>query len=157
MRRELEFSNEGQRAYFTYWCQAHLINLTIKAVDGVFKQASVRIVALLKFLRAHQATLAQLSACKLPRPPIPVETRWNSLIESIAYFDRHWARIVEIVRGSPAATETERRTAEDLQLLHAARDMMQCFEPLGNALAVIERDRSTLADAYHEFLHLNQV
>ena len=80
----------------TYGCQAHAINLVAKDVSKMCKDSVSKVVAVLKHLRNHHEESALMKEIKLPRPPLPIETRWNSLADSLDYFVTHRSAISEI-------------------------------------------------------------
>ena len=65
--------------------QAHLMNLVAKDISNMSKNVITKIVAILEHLRNRHKESAQLKTGGIPRPLIPVQTRWNSVSDSLEY------------------------------------------------------------------------
>ena len=64
------------------------MNLLAKEVYDSCKSVN-KVVAVLKDLRNHHAESAEMKQMKIPRPPIPCETRWNTEADTLQYFNDH--------------------------------------------------------------------
>ena len=98
----------------------------------------------IKHLRKHHAESAEMKSLKIPRPPIPCETRWNSVGDTMEYFDNHWSNIVIIVNKILKPSDQYYRYMEDVQLKQCVTDLLQMFSPINRALDRWQKDSSTL-------------
>ena len=131
----------------TYHCQPHLLNLLAKDLQEMQQSSVNKIIAVLKYFRNKHAAIAELSSNNLNKPPLPCETRWNTLRDSLQYFCTHWASLVRIIETLESEQNPERRNLESVQLRRAASELFQVFDVIAEALNMLQSDSSTIATA----------
>ena len=68
----------------SYGCQSHHMKLLAKEFSAKVKNPFDRILHV-KHLRLHHAESALLRQNNVPRPPLPTETRWNSVSDTLVF------------------------------------------------------------------------
>ena len=63
------------------WARA--MNLVPKDASATAKPLTSKGTSILKHLRNHHADFAELKDAKMPGPPLAVDTRWNSVADSL--------------------------------------------------------------------------
>ena len=92
MRRELE--TEDDEVVLTYGCSAHLLNLL--AQDLTDHDTKRMITEVVKFLRNHQVPAFKYKNLGGTKLPIPIEIRWNSLVDTYEAFLRNYRIICQV-------------------------------------------------------------
>ena len=138
----------------TYGCQAHHMNLLAKEIGSKMKVPIEKIVKVVKHLRNHHAESALLRQHELPRPPLPVETRWNSLTDTLKYFVDHWSTLVVVINTIMKPTDPIYRSMEDVQLKRTASELLEIFNPLSTSLDTAQSDSSTLSECLELWFNL---
>ena len=131
-----------------YGCSAHFANLLAKDIcssDG--KLAISKILTIVKYLRNTHAAVSKLDAKQMTKPPIPVETRWNTQQAMVQYFIDNWMNIACIVSELLPKSNKIYRYMEDIQLKRAGMDLLEVLTPIKEALDTLQRDDTTLSDA----------
>ena len=82
MRNQIKSS---ENLLHCYGCNAHIANLLAKDIVSEYKAVITKIVAVMKLLRNRHLQSGLLREKNVPRPPLPVETRWNSVHESVDF------------------------------------------------------------------------
>ena len=98
-----------------YDCQAQAMNLVAKDASGTAKPLILKVTSILKHLRNHHADSADLQNVKVLRPPLPVDTRWNSVTDSWEYFKSHWSNISVIFEKTLGPQDTQYIYMEQIQ------------------------------------------
>lgn len=112
---------------------------------------------MLKYLRNHHACLAALEESRIPRPPLPCETRWNTLQDALLYFKNHWGRLNDVISKFQETTGTERAIASDPVLRNIVNDILSVLEPISRTLDFLQSDNAKISDAWNEIFKLSQV
>ena len=82
-----------------------------------------KVLTVIKYFRNKHAACAQLEANNLSKPPLPCETRWNTLRDSLKYYCSNWASLVRIMEQLEKETNTERRYLENVQVRRIADEL----------------------------------
>ena len=140
----------------TYHCQPHLLNLLAKDVQKLQRSTVSKIIAVLKYFRNKHAAIVKLQECNMNKPPLPSETRWNTLRDSLKYFCNNWAGLVSILEQLEKETAAERRFLEDLQVRRAATELLEIFDLIAEALNTLQCDKTTISTATESWLKLSE-
>ena len=81
---------------------------------------------------------------KFALPLLPVETRWNTVQDSLQYYATHWSDIAEIMDTHLKPPNVAYRYMEDIQVKRAASDMIAVLKPISIALDKFQRDNCLL-------------
>lgn len=95
----------------------------------------------------------------MAKPPLPAETRWTSLRESIQYFVANWGRLHDIFTSLQRSktAEEERINLADQDLRRFSEDILSILDSVMLALNTTQSDGCNLADAYSAFIKLRAV
>ena len=78
-------------------CQAHACNLLAQDVGSAFGKATIAsVVNTCKTFRLTHALASGLRAMNVARPPLPCTTRWNSHIDTLLWYNKHWSYIAQV-------------------------------------------------------------
>ena len=127
----------------SYGCQAHLMNLLAK---DIYQDQKVLIVV--KHLRNHHEESAQMKNLNMPRPPLPCDTRWNSVADTLRYFHDQWSNIVLVINTTMKNTDQIYRFMEDVPLKRAVTNLLEIFKPIGIALDKLQSDTCTVGSVF---------
>ena len=86
--------------------------------------------------------------------PLPVETRWNSLTDTLKYFVDHWSTLVVVINTIMKPTDPIYRSMEDVQLKRTASELLEIFNPLSTSLDTAQSDSSTLSECLELWFNL---
>ena len=154
MKRMREIVQQSVPHIVTYHCQPHLLNLLAKDVQKM-QQANIgKILTVLKYLRNKHAANAELDARSMNKPPLPCETRWNTLRDSLQYYCNNWANLVSIFEKLEGENSTERRNVENIMLQRAANELLQIFDIISAALNLLQSDTSSISTATECWLQI---
>ena len=142
------------RDIITYHCQPHLLNLLAKDVKDEQTVTVKRVTAVLKFFRNKHSAKAKLKELNVNTPPLPAETRWNTLRDSLAYYCENWATLVQIIADLQGTNGTERKFLENVQIRSSARDLLAIFDAITAAINRLQSDTATIAEAVESWLEL---
>jgi len=92
----------------------------------------------------------------VPIPPLPSETRWNTVNDSLLYFNQHWAILTEICATLLFANDPLRLSLENLTLRRASEEFAKQFKPIAVAIDKSQKDCTTIGDAIHIWLTLQE-
>ena len=154
MKRMRDIITESRPEILTYHCQPHLLNLLAKDLQKLQQSNVGKIISVLKYFRNKHAALAELSINGVNKPPLPSETRWNTLRDSLQYFCKNWASLISIIERIENEQNTERRLLESVPLRRAANELLQVFDLIANTLNLLQSDRATIATAAECWLKL---
>lgn len=111
--------------------------------------------------------MGALIAAGLPKPPIPAETRWTTLRETLRYYSCHCGKLQDLVaalpREGPKKSDKPRKVStvqailEDPALRRNVECILAILDPVCNSLNVLQSDNSNIAEAYFQFLKLEEV
>ena len=148
MRRQI--TSEESVILHCYGCNAHIGNLLAKDIISAaeYKAPIGKIVQVLKHFRNRHQESGQLKEKNVPRPPLPIETRWNSVCESLEYFITHWSDLACIVNSNLKPSENVYKYMEDILLKRAATDMVEVLKPIKNAINNFQREDCNLAECF---------
>ena len=141
MRKEIKSPSALLHAYA---CQAHIMNLIAKDMFQDSKYVVNKVVSVSKHLRNHHAEAAEMKFLKIPRPPIPCETRWNSVGDAQEYFDNHCSNIVIIFNKTLKSSDQIYGFKENVQLKRCVTVLLQMFSPVNRAVDRLQINSSTL-------------
>ena len=110
------------------------MNLVAKDASGTAKPPISKVTSILKHLRNHHADSAGLKNAKMPRPPLPVDTRWNSVTHSLEHFTTHWSNFSLLFEKTLGPQNTLYRYMEQIQIKRSAQDLLNTLKPIGIAL-----------------------
>ena len=134
-----------------YGCSAHLLNLCGQDVSESSTINSVVTVA--KYFRNTHAPKSWLLDIGLPRPPLPGETRWNSVADTLEWFIDHWGPLNQQMQIH-GGDKTILRLLENIMLKRNAWDLLQLAKELGVNLDRVQRDGCNIAEACEIWLTL---
>ena len=137
----------------SYGCQAHHMNLVAKEFSAKLKNPIDRILHVIKHLRLYHAESA-LRQNNVPRLPLPTETRWNSVSETLQFFIEHWSTLVDVVNTITGLSDPIYRIMQDIQLKRTAADLLEIFKPLGKALDELQSDTFFIGECYQIWYNL---
>ena len=93
----------------------------------------------------------------MPRRPLPVDTRWNSVTDSSEYFTTHWSNISLIFEKTLGPQDTLYRFMEHIQIKRSAQDLLSILKPVGIALDKLQSDGVYLGDVVEIWFQLRSV
>ena len=139
-----------------FGCGAHFLNLLAKDIcqSKETKTALSKVLEIVKYLRNTHSALAKLREKQLRKPPIPVETRWNSQQEMVKYFISNWMEIVCIISSLLNRRDRLYQYVEDIQLKRVCMDMLEVLDPVASALDSMQKDSTTVSDSVVIWKHL---
>lgn len=137
---------------FTFGCQAHILNLLAKDIIQNFTATKDRVVSVLKSFRNVHALAASLKGANLGHPPLPCETRWTSLRDSLEYFCKNWAKLVEL--GDEYGDADLRKSVSDTNTRENAHTLLSRIDPVVHALNRMQKDEVTIAKGVEIWLDL---
>ena len=148
MRREIRQDLDG--VFHTYGCHAHIANLLSKDIlnQRDIKPLLSKVMAVLKFLRNSHACSAELKEKKINRPPAACETRWNSYIDVLEYFQKNWAQLADVVNNNCRSSEPVFRYMEEISLKRSIEDILEFLEAISQMLDDLQKDTCTLSDSF---------
>jgi hypothetical protein len=152
MRKKLLEESEGK--VVAYGCQAHLLNLLAKDLHKMQKSNTEHIICVLKYFRNVHSAQSRLKQLHINRPPLPAETRWNTVRDSLLYYDKNWPQLVQIAKDLLPRTSVERRYMENVQITNAASELLQIHDVFAAALNRLQSDTATIADAVETWLDI---
>ena len=134
----------------TYGCHAHIANLLSKDIlnHKDFKPVLAKVLTVIKFVRNTHDCSTALKENQMPRPPMPVETRWNSNIDVLCYFVNNWAKLADIINSNARSSENVYRYMEEISLKRAVEDALNFLKPIGVLLDKLQDDTTKLADTF---------
>ena len=138
----------------SYGCQAHHMILLAKELSAKIKNPFDRILHVIKHLRLHHCESALLRQKNVPRPPLPTETRWISVSDTLQFFVEHWSNLVVVVITITGPSDPIYRTMEDIQLKCTAADLLEIFKPLGEAFEEVQSDTCSIGECYQIWYNL---
>ena len=143
MRRELALVH-------TYGCHSHIANLLSKDIlcQKDIKPIMTKIITVLKWVRNTHACSADLVENNMTRPPLPCETRWNSNIDTIEYFQKNWLMLAEIANKHLKNTDMVFRHMEEVSLKRSAEDILQFMKSVGVTLDNLQKNSCTLSETF---------
>ena len=138
----------------TYHCQAHLFNLLAKDIRQEQSTTVNKVISVLKYFRNKHNAAAKLDELNLAKPPLPCETRWNTLRDSLAYYCQNWAVLVQAIADLQGTNGNERKYLENMQIKSAANDLLVIFDVISKALNRVQADSATIADSVDAWLEV---
>jgi hypothetical protein len=142
------------RAVFTYGCQPHQINLLSKDIQKHNSVVTEKILAVVKYFRNVQAATAMLKDRNLPKPPLPAETRWNTLKDTLEYYDKNWSQLLEVATHLLKPADKELKYLENFQLRRSVSDLLKIYTCIAVNLDKLQSDTATIAFAVECWLDL---
>ena len=137
-----------------YGCQAHLLNLLSHDLTRDQQPTLAKVLEIFKFLRNNHQAHALLQNMNIPRPLLPAPTLWSTVRDSLAYFNRHWGNLSEICARLLKPGDHLRSFMENVALRRVTEELLLQQEPVAEALAKMQSDEATLADAVEIWLDL---
>ena len=144
MKSMREAVSDPENFFHVYGCQAHAMNLVEKDISLTAQPVIKKVVAVLKQLRNCHAESALLKTAKNPRPPLPVDTRWNSVADSLEYFTNYWSSITIIFEKTLKPPDTLYRYMEEISVKRGAQDLLRIFKPIAVSLDKLKSEKSHL-------------
>ena len=83
----------------------------------------------MKFLRNIHAAVAELNERNTNKPPMLVETRWNSRTDILSYFVENWMGIICVVAKFLPRNGKMLRYMKDITLEQGAQDLLETLNP----------------------------
>ena len=117
-----------------------------KVVKDIYTNQKVLIV--IKNLRNHHGESAQMKNLNMPRPPLPGETRWNSVADTLRYFHDQWSNIDLVINTTVKNTDQIYRFMEDVPLKRALADLLKIFTHIGIAFDKLQSDTCTVGSVF---------
>lgn len=116
-------------------------------------------------MRNHQFLLAALKLHQIRKPPLPADTRWNTIRDSLICFKDGWGKFNDLFAYLLPTVDSSqmkgfldmRNVIEDLDLKHSVVEVLEFLDPLSIALDIVQSDKTTIADAWYKFKELNLV
>ena len=102
----------------------------------------------IKHLRLHHVESALPRQNNVPRPPLPTETRWNSVSDKLQFFVEHWSNLVVVVNTITGPSDPIYRTMADIQLKRTAADLSEIFKTLSKALDDVQSDTCFIGECH---------
>ena len=155
MRRKL-MDAAAHKNLVTYHCQPHLLNLLAKDIGSEQSATINKVIAVCNVLRNKHKASAELKSRGINKPPLPADTRWNTVRDTLRYYVNNWAKLVEISCEIFDSTCKERRYLESMPIRSAAVDLLVVFDAISQALNTLQSDSANIADALQEWLKLIQ-
>ena len=137
-----------------YHCQPHLLNLLAKDIKQAQTETINKVLSVVKFFRNKHDASASLKAANISRPPVPAETRWNTMSDTLEYYCVNWAVLVELISDLQGTNGVERKFLENIQIRNAACDLRDIFSAVSKALNTLQRDGATIGQAVEVWLDL---
>jgi hypothetical protein len=137
-----------------YGCSSHLLNLLGESLTSA--DVIKHIVEIQKYFRNHHSPSAWLK--EIPntvKPQLPGNTRWNSQLTCIETFLRNRPAYLTISQNHEE--DMERRIVtliNDFNLYRNAKDTLSQLKPVAVALDKLQSDKSSLAEACHQWISL---
>ena len=138
----------------SYTCQTHHMNLFAKEFSAKLMNPIDRFLHVLNYLPLHDAGSAPLRQNNVPRPPLPTETHWNSVCDTLQFFVEHWSNLVVVGNTITGPSDQIYRSMEDIQLKWTAADLLEIFKPLGKALDEVQSDTCFIGERYQIWYNL---
>ena len=132
------------------------MNLVAKCASGIAKPLISKVTSFVKHLRTHHADSAELKNAKMPRAPLPVDTRWNSVFDCLEYFTTHWSNISLIFEKTLGPQDTLYRFMEQIQIKRSSQDL-NLLQLVGIALGKLQSDGVYLGDVVEMWFQLCSV
>ena len=105
------------------------MNLFAKDFSTKLMNPIDRILNVIKHLRLHHTQSALLRQNNIPRPPLPTETRWNSVSDTLQFFVEQWLIWAVVVNAIMRPSDPIYPTMEDIQLKLTAADLLETSKP----------------------------
>ena len=106
------------------------MNLLAEDIYSNQKVLIGKVLIVIKHLRNHLEKSAQMKNLNMPRPPVPCETRWNSVADTLRYFHELWSNIVLVINTAMKNTDHIYRFMEDVPLKRAVTVYWNFLSPL---------------------------
>ena len=150
MNKTRKLVSEAHPTIVNYGCSAHQMNLLAKDLNC--SQVVNKVTSVAKVFRNCHLPAAWLSAIDgATKAPLPSEVRWSSVVKTLEWYVKNWHSMKEIVSDNGSYFQNSqfrefKKTLSDVVVFQNVEDAIKVLSPVRDALNVMQRDRTTIAD-----------
>ena len=139
----------------SYGCTAHYANLLASDIHDTTNNVSKHIIQIINYFRnKHQpsALLKQAGGSKLT---MPIETRWNTLADSIESYLKNWTILFNICEEKREEIDKDIIVKiSNIGLKRSAEDLLKIMKPIAIHLDMLQSDTTKIADVVRIWIDL---
>lgn len=149
MRKELGKDEE----IITYGCSAHLLNLFLQ--DMQISNIKENITEIIKYFKNHHIPGSLYKAAGGTMLVLPVETRWNTIADSVESYLKNWEILVKVCKDNSEEVDEEIiKKVNNKILKRKTEDYLERMKPITVALDHVQRETTLISDAVEIWLKL---
>ena len=152
MRKQLK--DEFGCSIATYGCSSHIANLLAHDLD--IPNVKSHVVQIIKYVRNTHLPAARYKEAGGKKLIMPVETRWNSVYESLESYLQNWPILASIMLDEHVTSKIM-----NMNIKSNAKDLANRLKPVSIALSNLQSDKCKISDAVkiwkNLFLELAQI
>lgn len=138
MRKQLK--NEFGYSIATYGCSSHIANLLAHDLD--IPNVKSHVVQIIKYVRNTHLPAARYKEAGGKKLIMPVETRWNSVYESLESYLQNWPILASITLDEPITSKIM-----NMNIKSNAKDLANRLKPVSIALTNLQSDKCKISNA----------
>ena len=133
----------------------------------MFLISASQVLEVVRYFRNKHAAVAALENAELTKPPMPTETRWTTLHQTLRYYQQNCGKLQDIVAiipikgpkksNRPRVITSIQNILEDATIRRTVESILSILDPICHALNTLQSDSANLAEAYSQFMKLEKV
>ena len=141
----------------TYGCAAHFANLLELDIEATLSNVTKHVIKIIKYFRNKHAPSALLKHAGGSKLTIPVETRWNTLTDSIENYLKNWSILFSICEDNEDIIDANiKNNVQSIALKRNCENLLKLIKPISVNFDKLQNDKTKISDVVEIFLNINE-